>query len=108
MGSIKSTNSTSPGVGFGIWSVVVDDFDTVRTSLRPHEADTPLPIDPDAVLAGSIALQRLEVIVRRHGKVVQYPGVVQNSQLPQGTPLDVLGQGPTELAIPYRSQTIES
>lgn len=69
--------------------------------MRPYEANTPLPIDPDAVLAGSITSQRLEVIVRRYGNVVQHPGVVQNSQLPQGSPLDVLGQGPAELAMPY-------
>jgi hypothetical protein len=34
----------------------------------PPEADTPLIIDPDTVLARSIAFQRLEPVARRHAQ----------------------------------------
>jgi hypothetical protein len=40
--------------------VVVHDLDTFRTSVGPGEADPPLVVDPDAVLAPSVALQRLQ------------------------------------------------
>jgi hypothetical protein len=38
-------------------SMVIDDFDIRRTarSTRPQEADSPLRIDPNAELAGTIA-----------------------------------------------------
>jgi hypothetical protein len=80
--------------------VIVDDFDIGRTSSRPNEANTPLLVDPDAVLADSIASQGFEMVVRRHGEVTQYAGVVQNSQFSQSRSLNVLRQSVTKLAVP--------
>jgi hypothetical protein len=54
MGSMKSSNSISPGVGFGIRLVVVDDFDMGRTSVRPEKTDAPLVVDANAVLPRAI------------------------------------------------------
>jgi hypothetical protein len=34
--------------------VVVDDLDLMGAIVAPFEADTPLPVDPDAVLATSV------------------------------------------------------
>src|SRR5699024_10071188 len=50
--SMKSSIRISPGWIGSIRprSVVVDEFDIVRTSLSPHEAKPPLRIDADAVL----------------------------------------------------------
>ena len=39
-------------------SVVVDELDIIRTSFMPGEAESPLGVDPNAVLATSIASQR--------------------------------------------------
>jgi hypothetical protein len=52
--------------------VIIDDFHIRRTfcATRPLEADSPLLIDPDAELAGAIALQRLEPIAPQEPQIV--------------------------------------
>lgn len=42
------------------WSVIVDNFDLKDAFLGPDETDSPSVVDPDAVLATSTALQRLQ------------------------------------------------
>lgn len=60
-GSRKSSIRTSPGwigamVLIGVTSsVVIDDLDVDGPGVGPGEADRPLLVDPDAVLAGSVA-----------------------------------------------------
>jgi hypothetical protein len=53
---------TSPGWIGAILSVVVNDLHLLRSGVRPHEADTPLLVDPDAVLTGPVTLERFEPI----------------------------------------------
>jgi hypothetical protein len=77
---MKSASSISPGVGFAISLVVVNDLDILRTSIHPNEADAPLLVYPDAMLAGSIILEGFKVIVRGHVQVAQHLGVVQHPQ----------------------------
>ena len=55
----------------------------------PYEAKPPLAADPDAVLALSIMLQRLELIAWRNPKEVQSGGGMQLLQLPESDSLDV-------------------
>ena len=69
-------------VGLGICLMVVDDFDTVGTSCCPNEADTPFPIDADAVLTRAVAFQGFQLVIRRHGEILQHLGIVQHPQLP--------------------------
>ncbi|GAB3565195.1 hypothetical protein GCM10027344_24900 [Spelaeicoccus albus] len=45
--------------------MVVDEFDTVRTSRSPDDAQTPLRIDADAVLTTTITDEPLQAISRR-------------------------------------------
>jgi hypothetical protein len=45
--------------------VVVRDFDFIGVSILPAEAGTELIVDPNAVLAASIASQSLKAISRR-------------------------------------------
>jgi hypothetical protein len=45
--------------------VVVDDFDFGDAFACPAEAQTPLPVNPDAVLIRPIAVQWLKPIARR-------------------------------------------
>ncbi|MBB4188877.1 hypothetical protein GGE07_005556 [Sinorhizobium terangae] len=51
--------------------MVVNYFDVFDTGICPYEAYTPLIIDPDRVLAFSIALQRFKSISRRGTQVVK-------------------------------------
>jgi hypothetical protein len=45
--------------------VVVDDFDFIRITFFPAKTNSPLIVDPDAMLSGSIALQSLQPVSRR-------------------------------------------
>src|SRR5699024_2005302 len=68
-------------------SVVVDEFDIVRTSLSPNEADPPLRVHPDAVLPASIASQLLETVAGRDPKILDVLGRMDQLELPQGRTL---------------------
>lgn len=52
-------------------SVVVDYLDVVGVSILPTEADAPLLVDTNAVLASSLAFQLLKAIARWDSEVVQ-------------------------------------
>jgi hypothetical protein len=62
--------------------MVVDDLDVMGISVLPAEADTPLIIDADAVLSGSVATQRFQPVVRRDAQILEVLGIVQHAQLP--------------------------
>jgi len=49
--------------------VVVDELDIIRTSFMPGEAESPLGVDPNAVLATSIASQPLKPVARWDAQV---------------------------------------
>src|SRR5262245_3529080 len=89
-GSMKSSISTSPGwIGANLLisftsSVVVDDLDVFRASVCPGEADPPLVVDPDAVLAPSAPLERLQPVARWDAKVVESHCGIEDRKLPQG------------------------
>ena len=63
--------------------MIVDDFNVQGVTVTPPEADPPLLIDPDAVLAFSIALQSLELIRARNRKIPQISSSIQLLQLHQ-------------------------
>ena len=69
--------------------MVIDDLDIVGVIRPPVEADTPLLVDPDAELSGSVALEFLMPVRRRHPQVFQNGGGVKHPELPQGDALDV-------------------
>jgi len=62
--------------------VVVDDLNLVRVSFTPDETKAPPIVDADAMLPSPSAMQRFQAISRRGGKVAQFGGAVQLSQLP--------------------------
>jgi L-alanine-DL-glutamate epimerase-like enolase superfamily enzyme len=68
--------------------VVVDDLDIVRIASLPYEADAPLVVDANAVLAPAVALERLQMIAWRGLQVLEDPSAVQIEQLPASRPLD--------------------
>jgi hypothetical protein len=60
----------------------------------PAEADAPLVIDADGVLALPVALERFEAITGRDGEVVKCGDSVNLGELPQGNALDVRRERP--------------
>ena len=64
----------------------------------PAKADSPLPIDSDAVLAFSLALEALQTIGRKHSQMIQGRGGMQQLQLPEGNLANIL-KLPCELKV---------
>jgi hypothetical protein len=50
--------------------VVVDDFHVPGVSVNPAEANPPLIIDTDAVLAAAVALERFERVAGRRAELL--------------------------------------
>lgn len=50
--------------------MVIDNFDLIGAGIRPHEADSILIIDANAVLALAIADESLQAISRRNTQFV--------------------------------------
>ncbi len=72
----NSSFSASPGwavtrSGVAMALVVVDDFDIGWPFLSPGETDAPLVIDPDGVLATTVAGQRFEPVCWWRAQVVE-------------------------------------
>lgn len=61
--------------------MVIHYLDLSRPGIYPNEADTPLVVDPDAVLANPVALQRFQAVARRRTQVSQFGGSVEHQQL---------------------------
>jgi len=51
--------------------MVIDDFDRLRALFAPHETNSPLIIDPDAVLASAVRRQGFQPVARYPRQVVQ-------------------------------------
>ena len=60
--------------------VVVDDLDVEGIGGAPEEADAPLIVDADAVLASTIALERLEPIAGRNAEVGEGVGRIEDDE----------------------------
>ncbi len=52
-----------------------------RAAVSPTKSDSPVVVDPDAVLPASLATELLEPVPRRSPQVVQILGTVQYLQL---------------------------
>jgi hypothetical protein len=61
--------------------MVIYYLNIFRSRLLPTEADAPLIVDTNAVLAGSVTSQRLKAIPGWHPQVLQSAGNLQLSQL---------------------------
>ena len=77
--------------------MIVYDLDSVCIALMPAEANAPLSIDPNAVLAFAIATQRLQLIRGRDTQCAQICGGVDHPQFAHRNPLNVVRQFPREL-----------
>ena len=54
-----------------ITSVVIHDLHISDFAVPPGKADSPLIVNPDTVLSGAVAIERLQAIPRRNAKVFQ-------------------------------------
>jgi hypothetical protein len=64
--------------------MIIDDFDVLWTLRGPPEANSPLVVDPNAVLAGPISSQGFEPVTWRHAKIGQLDRRIEHVQFPQG------------------------
>jgi hypothetical protein len=79
--------------------MVVDDFDIPRISIMPAEADTPLVVDSNAMLAGPVAAEFLKAIARRDPEIVERLGGVDGDQLAEHDPAELRQEPAYGLAV---------
>src|SRR5580700_6885888 len=60
----------------------------MRIAVAPSEADAPLIVNSNAIRTRTIALQYLQLVSRRHAKILQPECPVQIQQLPPCGPFD--------------------
>ncbi|GLE65394.1 hypothetical protein VNPA120719_53350 [Pseudomonas aeruginosa] len=61
--------------------MVINYFDFFGTRIRPDETDTPLVIDPDAMLARPLSLQRLQAVSRWRAQVSKLRSRMKHCEL---------------------------
>ena len=61
--------------------MIVDNFDLLRTSVRPLKYDSPLIVNANRVLSREIAPQCFQAVSRRGGEVARQDGAVELYQL---------------------------
>ncbi len=64
--------------------MIVHDFDLIRMTVSPLEADTPLVVDANAVLPFPRPAKFFESIGGRGAQITQRRGVVKHPELAQG------------------------
>jgi hypothetical protein len=79
--------------------VIVGDLDLESIALPPDEANSPLVIDPNAVLALAVAREFFEVVSRRNIQICQAIRCIQNPKLDVGPALYIMGKAATWLPI---------
>jgi hypothetical protein len=77
--------------------VIVDDFHVVGITVVPDEADAVLIVDPNTVLATSVARERLEPITGERRQVAKFASRVELLQFSLGDPSHFL-EAPAEPA----------
>lgn len=80
--------------------MVICDLHIEGITSLPHETDSPLLVDADTVLSGSISFQALQPVSRWNAQVVQCIGVVQHTELAPRNGLDAFWQRSGTLSLP--------
>jgi hypothetical protein len=62
----------------GTSSVVVHDLDVGGSCVGPDEADPPLLVDPDAVLASPFSAECFQPVAGRYAEVIECFGGIQH------------------------------
>ena len=69
--------------------MIINDFHVVGVSFCPFKADAPLIVNADAVLSFAVASQSFQSVGRRDAQIIQILCVIEHTQFPQGSLLDV-------------------
>lgn len=69
--------------------MVVDDLHPVGAVLSPDEAEAPLVVDADTVLALAVGAESFESVGGRNTEVVEFKGGVQHAKFSPGDLLDL-------------------
>jgi len=72
--------------------MVVRDLDLESVALTPNEANPPLVVDPDAVLAPAVTRQLLQTVTRRDLQIPQDIGSFQDPEIDVGPSLNIWRQ----------------
>lgn len=72
--------------------MVIHNLHIMGVVVTPCETDTPLVINPDAVLAGAVVPERFKAVARWRAQILKLSRAVQNIKLSGGKPLDCLRQ----------------
>lgn len=70
--------------------MIVDDLHVVGITIVPDEADAVLIINSNAVLATSIACERLNPVTRKHRQVPKLAGGIELLELSLSNPCHIL------------------
>ncbi len=73
--------------------MIIDDLDQLGAAVAPDKAKAPLIVDPDAMLAATIAGERFKPVARRRAKVGKPGCRVEHVELAQRHRLDGLKRG---------------
>lgn len=79
--------------------MIVGYLHVMGAILFPMEANAPLPVDADAVLAFAIPAQSFQAIPRNGSKYLQADCGIKHDQLPPGSFLQLRVHGPHSIAI---------
>ena len=82
--------------------MVIDDLSIEYVAILPSEADAPLLVDADAVLARAVALECLELIRWRDHQIAQIRSAIEVLQLLACALLNLVDQTLHKLTPEYR------
>jgi hypothetical protein len=80
--------------------MIVDNLNIMSVMTYPPEANAKLVVDPDAYLAGALALEHFEPVSRWDLQILDRPRCIHLAQLSQGPSLNVGRELPAQLALP--------
>jgi hypothetical protein len=83
--------------------MVINDSDVFCIGACPREADAPLIVDADAVLAVPVPGKGFEAIAGREAEKVEFDGGIDELEFCEGAFLDVGGQAARSFSFPWQS-----
>ena len=86
-------------VTFPALSVIIRDLDVFGMAVVPDETDSPLVIDPDAVLSFSVAFQDFQTVAGRRSEVFQLDCGMHMQKLSESDPLNIRRDSPRSFPV---------
>lgn len=72
--------------------MIINNFYSMGITIAPFKTDSPLLIDPNAILARSITMQLLQSVTRRYAQIVQRDRPIEHTKFPKCALLNILRQ----------------